>query len=542
MTSAAFRLLAETSLGAREPSGAGPGLRQLFAPLENLLVAGGDPRLELDPASGLNTYHCAPAPSRESWQFASSTASTISERGYARAERAREELMRSAIDIGFDEAFDRRIEELREELAAALQIPAGVGVVLSPSGTDSQLHALFVARSSLGPALTTIVVGSDQTGSGTVHTARGHHFSDTTASGRAVVRGTPIGGLACESVALPLSDEAGGAVTRADLDAAVVRAVETALANGSAVLLQVMDASKLGWRAPSEACLDEIARRWPGRVAVVVDACQMRLGRTRLNAYLARGHMVLVSGSKFFGGPAFSGALLVPAALSPLRGRCGVDGLHDYTSRSDWPKAWAKLRSSFAIRPDPGQWLRWEAALAEINAYYAVPAAYRSFALRELSGAIESLIRLSPSLQAIAPGPHAGSSDDDEFGCPTIFPFTLRRNGGPVSANSCRALYRALAQDLGNAIGGSASEQQVARRRCLLGQPVRVGRNGERPVAALRLCLGARQVIETWSPHAPTARRNLERELDRIADVIAKTELLLGSACKAALMELSHGV
>jgi hypothetical protein len=542
MTPAASRSLAETSLGVGKSGATSSGLHQLFAPLENLLVAGGDPRLTLDPASRLNAYHCGPAPSHESWEFASSTASTISERGYARAERAREELMRSAIDVGFDEAFDTRAEELREELKAALQIPADVGVVFSPSGTDSQLHALFVARAWLGPALTTIIVGSDQTGSGTVHTARGRHFSDATAGGRAVAKETPIPGLACESIALPLLDETSGAVACADLDAAVLRAVATALATGSAVLLQIMDASKLGWRAPSKACLDEIARRWPERVAIAVDACQMRLSRARLRGYLARGCMVLVSGSKFFGGPAFSGALLVPAALSRLPGDGDVEGLHDYAARSDWPKAWTALRSSFAIRPNPGQWLRWEAALAEINAYYAVPAAYRKFALSELSGAIESLILLSPSLQAIAPGPHAGFRDDDEFGCPTIVPFTLRRNGRPLSADGCQALYRALARDLGAAIGGSPCEQEVAARRCLLGQPVRIGRHGEQPVAALRFCLGARQVTETWSPDAATARRNLEHELDRIADVIAKTELLLGSACKTALMELSYGV
>ena len=42
----------------------------------------------------------------------------------------------------------------------------------------------------------------------------------------------------------------------------------------------------------------------------------MRLGRTRLQKYLDRGYLVLVTGSKFFTGPPFSGALLVPSALA----------------------------------------------------------------------------------------------------------------------------------------------------------------------------------------------------------------------------------
>ncbi|MET4220546.1 hypothetical protein ACVWWG_008813 [Bradyrhizobium sp. LB7.2] len=112
---------------------------------------------------------------------------------------------------------------------------------------------------------------------------------------------------------------AAGIAMRPDAGAAVLRAVETSLAQGRRVLLQIMDSSKLGWRAPSEACLDEIARRWPRKVQIVVDARQVRLGRRRLRSYLDRGYMVLTTGSKFFGGPAFSGALLVLKGLQAQR-------------------------------------------------------------------------------------------------------------------------------------------------------------------------------------------------------------------------------
>ena len=70
----------------------------------------------------------------------------------------------------FDEveiAFDARCEDMREELRGHLALSSRVDVVFSPSGTDSQLHALFVARAVLGAAPVTIVVGADQTGSGT---------------------------------------------------------------------------------------------------------------------------------------------------------------------------------------------------------------------------------------------------------------------------------------------------------------------------------------------------------------------------------------
>jgi hypothetical protein len=541
MMSAAPRLQPAEQLGFR-PFGSGParGLRDLFAPLHHLLACGGDPRLTLDPARGLNGYGCGPMPATEMWGFASCTASSISERAYARAGLARDELMRSAITAGLEAAFDARIEEMRDELRAHLQLSAAeVDVVFSPSGTDSQLHALFLARSLLGPALTTIVVGSDQTGSGTAYTARGRHFSSETASERAVRKDAPIVGLSGDSVAVPLLGEA-----PADADTAVLDAIDTAVANRASVLLQIMDSSKLGWRSPSEACLEEIAKRWPDRVRIVVDACQMRLSRRRIRTYLERGYMVLITGSKYFGGPAFSGALLVPAGLSRSldQAEAIAPGLHDYASRSDWPKRWTVLRSGFASRPNLGQWLRWEAALEEIAAYYRVPDAFRALALGQLRAGIESLIMRSASLRLVGSGTKGPGSDDEEFAHATIFPFTLHRHRGPLSADACRAVYRALAQDMREGVGGSEADRDIAARRCLVGQPVLLEMPGEEPTAVLRLCVGARLVTGTWSPDAGAAQQNLQRELDHVAGVVAKIELLLEHTGRMEFVEPPHAV
>ncbi len=269
-----------------------------------------------------------------------------------------------------------------------------------------------------------------------------------------------------------------------------------------------MDSSKLGWRAPSAACLDEIARRWPRKVQVVVDACQARLGRRRLRSYLDRGYMVLITGSKFFGGPAFSGALLVPKGLSRALDRIeGIaPGLFDYAGRSDWPMAWTALRSRFERRPNFGQWLRWEAALAEIGSYYAVPGAFRAKALAELAAGIDSMIALSPSLRAVPAAFDKADADDEEFAQPTIFPFTLLRNGKPVSIADTSAVHRALARDMNDDVSGSAADRQVAAQRCLVGQPVRLEQPDGAPQAALRLCVGARLVTDAWSADAVQAQ------------------------------------
>jgi len=205
-------------------------------------------------------------------------------------------------------------------------------------------------------------------------------------------------------------------------------------------------------------------------------------------------------------------------------------GIADYTSRSDWPKAYKALRSRLESRSNLGQWLRWEAALEEMTAYHAVPAAFRSQAVKELGRGIEDLIMLSPSLQAVprpAPTPFA---EDEEFCGATIFPFTVRGPHGPIGAEKCKALYRALNRDMSKLIVTGAADSDVAARPCLIGQPVRLERAGTKPIAALRLCIGARLITEAWSPDAAIARRNLEHTLDRVAGTVAKIELLLAVA------------
>ena len=162
---------------AEGPSGrsrSASAMAELFAPLDTLLITGGDSRLAINRATGLNEYGCQSTPCPETLSFSSSTATSISERAYSRAQDAREALMRSAIDVGIEAAFDERVEEMRDELRFCLGLkPALADSCFSPSGTDLQLQALFLARALLGDELVTVVVAADQTGSGTVNTSRG---------------------------------------------------------------------------------------------------------------------------------------------------------------------------------------------------------------------------------------------------------------------------------------------------------------------------------------------------------------------------------
>jgi hypothetical protein len=246
-------------------------------------------------------------------------------------------------------------------------------------------------------------------------------------------------------------------------------------------------------------------------VQIVVDACQMRLGRSRLRSYLAHGFMVLITGSKFFTGPPFSGALLVPSGLSAAIGRTDptAGGIYDYSSRSDWPRRWDRLRHCFPPHANFGQWLRWEAALEEIRAYYRVPGAFRHSAIEQLGSGIRQIIDASPSLRLLPwQSDQAGVFlDDDEQQLTTIFPFAIERDGGGLSLNACKEIY-----------------QKLRKHDCMIGQPV--GWNGG-SAAALRVSISARHVMEAWNSDQNLATQNLTQAIGRVALIAAKIESML---------------
>jgi hypothetical protein len=205
--------------------------------------------------------------------------------------------------------------------------------------------------------------------------------------------------------------------------------------------------------------------------------------------------------------------------------------LLEYSSRSDWPQNWPVLRSRFPVRMNFGQWLRWEAAIEEIGAYYRVPDSFRQTALVTFGEAIERLIAAAPSLELQPWQERAVDTADEEMVQRTIFSFVVRQGTRLRSLEECRALYRALA--------GNAGKSAVAQP-CLIGQPVALGRDLS-PPAALRISASARLVSEAWSPNAEVAQRNLQRAIDQAATAIANLESLLAEASRFEPMDASYG-
>ena len=380
--------------------------------IEELLVAGSDRRISLDPATGLNKYGCLPRPDPALLAFGSSTASVISTSSFDEVTQQYERLFKGAETM--EEAWQRISEALLSDVS-----DMGASLAFASSGTDA--HALAV-RSLLGfSKLFVLMVEESETGSGVRAAMSVHHAEIKTVSIR-------------KQDGMPRAVE--------DIDSEVVASAESALARGYHVLLVMVDQSKTGMISPSVSCAMALRKRYPEKISVLVDACQFRIAPHTLRAYLGQGFMVAITGSKFLTGPAFSAALMLPQ---------GFD-------------------LEIPERKDLGLLLRWEAALVEYRRFRALSQIQIMNIMESFGETVRNRLAEDPRFESLTVPPLdrrpllTGASWDQ---LQSIFPFLLYRRGQPLNHEETQRIYRLLQESDGNVIEG---------QRCQLGQPVFCGK------------------------------------------------------------------
>src|SRR5208282_4730180 len=105
---------------------------------------------------------------------------------------------------------------------------------------------------------------------------------------------------------IALRDRYGAPLDAGQVDRIVAERVKSLVAGGRDVLLHVLDCSETGQSAPSRRAAAALATAFPENVLVAVDAGQLRCSRELVHADLDAGFAVMLSGSKFAGGPPFS--------------------------------------------------------------------------------------------------------------------------------------------------------------------------------------------------------------------------------------------
>jgi hypothetical protein len=468
----------------------------LLPPTAELLVHGGDMRIAPDPALGTNQYGCRPLPDAGLLAFGSSTASVVSGAGFAAADSLRQQLLRAAETEAHPTIYARELGRMRRELLELCGVAAGrPECVFAASGTDIHLLAAQLVGNGQNEMPLTVMAEAAETGSGVPSALAGRHFSARSALGVDVVQGATMAGN-MQVVAVPVRQVDGTLRETAAVDAEVAAQVRQAVAARRRVLLVLTDVSKTGLIAPSPACVIALHRQFAGKVEVLVDACQFRLAPATLRAYLERGFMVALTGSKFVGGPSFSGALLVPeSSARRLRWRALPPAVAAYSSRAEWPGNWAAA-DALGDAANFGLLLRWEAALTELRSFRALPETEVHDFLQAFAAAVCGRLADSPSFEAL---PVASLDRRSLLDRPawdqvqTIFPFLLYRPlaGGrkPLNRSETQQVYRLLQDDL----SGSGD---LLSLRCQLGQPVACGERDGTAVSALRLCASARLAVE----------------------------------------------
>ena len=394
-----------------------PGRLPLPLGFEQALWSGGDARMAVDPVTGLNPYFCPSRPSSTVSCLSSCTASPPSLRGYERARSAFVDISMAPTPTLAAIRTGVYVATVQDAILRHFGAVGAAEVVLCASGTDAV--ALAVSRTAAllpdgGVRHAVAVPVPGETGSGVPEAAT-----------------TRACGTAGPVVRLALRDDDGVCIPPGRLDAAFAAA-----ADGGIVV--ITHGTKTGLVVPS---------RVPRGALVVVDACQARIRPADVASHLALGRPVAVTGSKFLGGPAFSGAVLFPAKAasksSPLQpGQVGL-----------------------------GPLLRWIAALDNIEALAAVADPGRLLFNRRLD--LRAAMGNTPGVLPVAEVAPGGSGWP---GGATILSFMIVPSGTstPLGVDALRVIHRKLAME-----------------GVLFGQPVPFGQHG-----VLRAALGARDACD----------------------------------------------
>ncbi|MGI9533043.1 hypothetical protein [Lutimonas sp.] len=520
-----------------------PILHDLAQPTEFLLMAGGDLRLNIDESQLLNKYGCRPFPRPEAFTFASSTATSVSNYAFDKTDKARSILIQNSLKKGLKNATIDFSELLKNNLRRALKIKDDCQIIFSPSGTDSSLQLAGIAQISTEKEITHVLVASDETGSGVATALKGRHFENTTALNHAVIQGDQIEGFRDVNVIkVPFRDDKGQLKSSSHLDTEIFKAISKSHEAGNHIVLHTMDQSKLGYQSPGDAMIEKLNSLENLSIQIIVDGSQLRLDPLDIRQYLNKGYIVTITGSKYFTGPPYAGALIVPKSVSQ-----SIDavksklpkGLTGYYNHSDWPTSWfcsKDLSDGFNY----GSYMRWNAAIVEMERYFKTPILYRNLGIEMFCNFVEDSIKEATFLEPLyGDETKINSYNSEAFGLRnirTIFPFFIHHDKKVLTNEKVKKLYLLLNSDISSEFEKSSIEIiRLAAQKCHIGQAVDVKYPNGIQSAVLRISLGARVISESWvNRDISIYFRNIELQMDQITVIIKKIELILS---KPALLE-----
>ena len=439
-------------------------------------------------------------------------------------------------------------------------------MVIHPSGTDAEtmpllqavLESRAIARDSSTdrPAryasepergnVVSLVACAGEVGSGTTEAAMGRFFSKSVPlGGNRVAMGQELPALhdLADMDAVELVAREGGASSlggpREDYDALVETAARDALRADPAcvVVLHTVAGSKTGLRLPSPDVSERLCAEFGHRVVSVLDACQMRHSPSLIPRWLEHSGPVLMTSSKFFGGPSFGSGVFFPhATVERINAHLGAEppatlaliaeACASYLTHHDIGDVFPKLHD--AMPPgfcNVGVLLRWAAGLHEMETLAdateksegglaATEAKVRDWVHAMRAAATE----FGPHLEYVPATDYEG--DWQLGGVNTIVAVRLKSEpeGPYLTTGELKKVYALMTADISEFLSpeSTLAERRVASQRCLTGQPVDIPGG-----SVLRTVLGAEQLKDLV-----TGKQGLDSMIEDDRVLLAKLALI----------------
>lgn len=461
-----------------------------FNPFESMMTTGGDNRSLIIDGVGTNKYHIKPQPIAKGDIFRGScTGNPPTERGYKAAKRLFDNelsnLPQSEIDLTLREIFSNQ----RTRLSHLLDLPPGTEIILAPSGSDAEYLPIAIAKAiQPNTKITTGVTQVKEIGAGSAPASMGEFFSThapllgTVGSGEGNTHLEGFGGI--DGVTIPARNKDGSTI---DASHAMDEFLAGAERQGAYPIVHGVFGGKTGLRdGVMPPSLDA------GETSLgVVDACQGRFTRDELHRWLAQDSVVLFTGSKFYQGPPFCAAVILPEAIAEkLRkspalegGIFGGRGLGAFLTDKELPSCLKSWKGSLRKEDtnNVGLALRWEAGLAGMEALASVTEDERTAVVQEWATAVSSMVNDTVALDAW---------------CVERSIVSVRvanaATGGWRSMSELRDLYRWMSMDASDIVPDATEEEKVAlMQTAYIGQPVDVAETH----AIVRIAMGVEAML-----------------------------------------------
>ena len=464
------------------------------------LVSGGDGRIRLD-AQGRNQYHASATPS-DAIAYDSSTINSISHHAF----RALMDQWGNRLDGPFSATdYAEGLDVVRKRLAAwiGLSDPSCAEIVFAASGTDLEYVGLAAAWD--GRPLTAVLLGRDEVGSGCIHSATAHFFDTETATGAHVVAQTAIDPAfaGTQLIHVAVRDAGGKPHASAAIAAELSLHIEGAAAHGRRAVVHVIHGSKSALALPELSDVERLAAAYGDTMTIVVDACQLRVAPATVRRYLALGCVVLMTGSKFVGGPPFCGFALLPAKLR-YRVRPLPSGFRRLAYRAEWPARWPGAKKLHA-RGNFGLLLRLQAALIEMERFAALSEARVSHVAARFDRHVERLINQLELAEVAGTGARCLATE-------TLRTLDLSARWPDCDFEAARTIHGRIARHARQWLG----------REIRVGQPVKTHPLGNgRMAGTLRLSLSMPLIVEMTELNDDALNERLDNDLSLIGAAIS---------------------